>query len=166
MLCRTCSSSFYSVQVWSVDDSSWKYGPHKKINCTVDVVFSVAWNVSSHTHTHIYIQERANKISDYFRQLLSQRVKQGGANLRDPAKFSVRLHQSSSEACATLVVSLKEDERLNSLAHAQWVRQASASARKERVHNENNFVAGMMASSSEAIKKRLGRIGQTVTWMT
>ena len=64
------------------------------------------------------LQEKVEKISDYFRQLLSQGVNQGGLNLQDPAKSSANLRQSSSKACTTCVVSLKEDKRLDSLAHA------------------------------------------------
>ena len=63
------------------------------------------------------------------------------------------------------MVSLKEDEILDSLAHAQYVMQASTLARKERVDDKKRFLVGMMASSSKAIKKWLGRIGQTGAWL-
>ena len=54
-----------------------------------------------------------------------------------------------------------EEERLDSLAHAQCVRQTSASARKERIDDEKVSIAGMIKSSPKGIKKRLGQIGQT-----
>ena len=38
--------------------------------------------------------------------------------------------------------------------------------RKERVDNKAAFVAGMIASSSKVIKKRLGQIRQTGAWLT
>ena len=112
------------------------------------------------------LQLEAREVSDEFRQFLSHGVKQGGMNIREPAKSAARLHQSSSEACATLVASLKGDARLDSMAHAQCVRKASTAARKERVDAEKVFVESMAASASRPIKKRLARIGLTGAWIT
>jgi hypothetical protein len=87
-------------------------------------------------------------------------------NLRNPAQSAARLHQSSVEACATLVASLTGDVQLDSMAHAQSVRQASTSARKERLEEEQGFVETMASSASRPGKKRLGRIGLTGAWLT
>jgi hypothetical protein len=98
--------------------------------------------------------------------MLAHGVKQGGLNLRDPAQSAARLHQSSVEACATLVASLRGDAQLDSLAHAQSVRQASTAARKERLEEEQGFVETMASTASRPVKKRLGRIGLTGAWLT
>ena len=67
------------------------------------------------------LHEKTEKITDYFRQLLAHRVKQGVLNICSPAKSTSRLHQSSSEECATLVVLLKDNKNPDSLPHAQCV---------------------------------------------
>ena len=54
-----------------------------------------------------------------------------------------------------------EEDMLDSLAHAQFVRQTSALAMKEIIDDKKAFIAGMMKSSPKGIKKRLGQIGQT-----
>ena len=69
------------------------------------------------------LQEKARAITDNFFPLLAQGVKQGGMNLRDPAKAAAQLHQNSSEACALLATSLKDTVKLDSLAHDQCVMQ-------------------------------------------
>ena len=102
-------------------------------------------------------QEKVRAITHEFRQLLTQGVKQGGINLRNPAKATVWLHQSSSKACTTLVTPLNENIRLDSLARARCVRQAIVLTRKERVdkEKEKGSMVIMMASGSRSIKEQL-----------
>ena len=101
-----------------------------------------------------------------FRILLEHGVKQGGMNLKNPAKGAERLLQASTEASEVLVASLLDATTLDSEAHKACVRQAGAKARKERVDGEKEVVRGMMALASKAVKKRLERIGQTGAWLT
>ncbi|KAL7523483.1 hypothetical protein ACHAXR_000201, partial [Thalassiosira sp. AJA248-18] len=79
---------------------------------------------------------KPEEVKEDFRRLLTHSVKQGGLNIRDPAASAARLHQSSLEACETLVASLMENSDLSSAAHKQCVRQAGAKARKERIEAE------------------------------
>ena len=111
-------------------------------------------------------QEKVRTITHEFHQLLTQGVKQGGMNLRNTVKAAVWLHQSYSKACTTLVTPPKENIRLDSLAHARCMRQASVLTRNERVDEEKGSMAMMMVLGSRSIKKQLVQIGQTGAWLT
>jgi len=106
------------------------------------------------------------EVKEDFRQLLSHGVKQGGLNIRNPAAGAARLHQSSLEACESLVASLMANTPLGSEDHKQCVRKAGAKARKERVESEQAFVKELMVGASKKVKKRLERIGETGAWLS
>ena len=106
------------------------------------------------------------KVSEEFRQLISNGVNQGDMNLRNPTKGAARLHKSSSNASEVLVRSLKEGVALDSVLHKQCVRKAGIKARKERCEEEKAFVKSLMEKAPKAVKKRLERMGETGTWLT
>ena len=81
-------------------------------------------------------------------------------------KGAVRTHQASVEVVKTPVASLKTGSELDLELHQQTVRKAGAAARKERVDAEKEFLTGMMATASKAVKMRLERIDECGSWLT
>ncbi|KAL7524012.1 hypothetical protein ACHAXR_000406, partial [Thalassiosira sp. AJA248-18] len=109
---------------------------------------------------------KPDEVKDDFRQLLSHGVKQGGINIRNPTAGAERLHQSSLEACESLVASLMANTPLGSEEHKQCVRKAGTKTLKERVDSEKAFVKEMMEGASKKVKKWLERIGETGAWLS
>ena len=83
-----------------------------------------------------------------------------------PVKGVVRTHQASVEASQTLVASLKAGSEMDLVLHQQTVRKAGAAARKDMVDTEKEFLAGMTAIRSKAVKKRLEQTGECGALLT
>jgi len=86
------------------------------------------------------LEVEVEEVSEEFRQLLLNGVKQGGMSVRNPTKGVARLHKSLSEASEVLVKSLMEGAVLDLVLHKQCVRKADAKARKERCEEEEASV--------------------------
>ena len=108
----------------------------------------------------------SDEITNASRELLAHGIKQGGMNIRNPVDCADRLYQASINASEILVSSLLANTPLDSVEHQICVRQAGATARKERVEGEKTMVEQMMIGASKISKKRLERIGDTGSWLT
>ena len=104
-------------------------------------------------------------ITDEFRLLLAQGVKQGGLAIGDPARAANRLHWASIAATGVLVTSLLEHTTLDIEAHAGCVQQAGATARRERVEDGKKVVEALSLRQGPKVKKRLDRMKETGAWL-
>ncbi len=105
-------------------------------------------------------------ITDEFRLLLAQGVKQGGLAIRNPVATAPRLHQASTEATSLLVASLLDNTALDNEAHAGCVRAAGTAARKARVDDGRAVVEQLSQHGGPKVAKRLGRMKETGAWLT
>ena len=105
-------------------------------------------------------------ITEEFRLLLAQGVKQGGLAIRNPVAAAPRLHQASTEATSLLVVSLLDNTALDNEAYAGCVRTAGTAARKERVEAGKTVVDQLSQQGGPKVTKRLGRMKETGAWLT
>eukprot|EP00804_Cyclotella_cryptica_P006584 CCRYP_008565-RA/>CCRYP_008565-RA protein AED:0.42 eAED:0.42 QI:0/0/0/1/0.33/0/4/0/373 len=88
-------------------------------------------------------------ISDDFRRLLAQGVKQGGIAIRDPVEGASRLHQASTDATAQLVESL-----------------SGSTARAERVNKGKEILEETSSRGGRKAKKRIDRLEKSGSWLS
>ena len=105
-------------------------------------------------------------ISDNFRRLLAQGVKQGGIAIRDPVEGASRLHQASMDATAQLVESLVSGDDLNCEAHLRCVRAAGSAARAERANKGKEFLEETSSRGGRKAKKRIDRLEKSGSWLS
>ena len=104
-------------------------------------------------------------INDEFRQLLGNRVKQGGIAVANPCDGAQRLYQASVASVELLVDSLLSNGDLNNEAHVKCVLKGSAGARVERFRQETEFVEAVAARGGVKVRKRLERMKSTGSWL-
>jgi hypothetical protein len=105
-------------------------------------------------------------ITDNFRRLLAQGVKQGGIAIRDPVAGAPRLHQASTDASARLVESLVSGDDLNCEAHARCVRAAGSLARAERAREGKEVLEETSQRGGRKAQKRIERLEKSGSWLS
>ena len=103
-------------------------------------------------------------VTDNFRKLLGQGVKQGGLAIRNPCEAAATLLETSMEATLLLSNALVAGEELCIEAHKAAVRSAGAKSRKEKKDLEKGFLA-TMGLEGRKIAKRLERMNETGSWL-
>ena len=104
------------------------------------------------------------KITDSFRELLGNAVKQGGLAIRNPTVGASRLHQQSVESVDQLVESLVSNGDLDNDGHAATVRAASSKARAERCKAEAARLKELAAGKPK-VERRAERMGKSGAWL-
>ena len=112
------------------------------------------------------LQLAPGEFSDDLRTLLSNGVKQGGINFRNPVEGADALFTSSESASGTLVASLLDGTVLEPVTHRGQVRAASVASRKEKVTKKKAAVELMKVGAPKKLVKRLERIGQYGIWLS
>lgn len=104
------------------------------------------------------------QITDSFRELLGNAVKQGGLAIRNPTVGASRLHQQSVESVDQLVESLVSNGDLDNKSHAVTVRAASSKARAERCKAEAARLKELAAGNPK-VERWAERMGRSGAWL-